>query len=318
MTKRDFLTFQDVSRAELTGLVDQAIQLKKLTRSRKCPSIMAKRVMCLVFEKSSTRTRVSFEVGMRHLGGSSLYLNQDMSQLGRGETYADTARVLSRYVDVIVMRTFSHTILQEMARHATVPVINGLSDSYHPCQVLADLVTMRERGLNLQKSVVAWVGDGNNMAHSWMEASHLLGFELRVACPDGYGVDAQIRSSLASADGITYTSDPRVAVEGAHVINTDTWFSMGQEVSENKRAAFAPFQVNQALVRMARSDAIVMHCLPAHRGEEITDEVMDGVHSVVFDQAENRLFAQMAVLELLFSKKRTPPKQKSKRRRKKS
>jgi ornithine carbamoyltransferase len=302
--KRDFLTFQDVSEGELRLLIRRAIQLKKLTRARRAPQILKGRVMCLVFEKSSTRTRVSFEVGMRHLGGSSLYLNQDMSQLGRGETYADTARVLSRYVDVIIMRTFSHTILQELAQHASIPVINGLSDSYHPCQVLADLVTMTEKKMNIDKSVVSWVGDGNNMAHSWIEAAALLGFELRIACPKGFAVDEKIRNAHAACSRISYTSDPVQAVTGSDAVNADTWFSMGQEVSEKKRAAFAPFQLNAKLMAHAKSSAIVMHCLPAHRGEEITDAVMDGAQSVVFDQAENRLFAQMAVLELLFAKKR--------------
>lgn len=303
--KRDFLTFQDVNAEELRQLIKRALRLKKLTRARHAPQILKGRVMCLVFEKSSTRTRVSFEVGMRHLGGSTIYLNQDMSQLGRGETYADTARVLSRYVDVIVMRTFSHTILQELAQHASIPVINGLSDSYHPCQVLADLVTMAEKRINIAKSVVAWVGDGNNMAHSWIEAAALLDFELRVACPKGFAVDAQISGAHAACERITYTSDPVQAVRGADAINADTWFSMGQEVSDEKRAAFRPFQLNKELLSHAKPGAVVMHCLPAHRGEEITDDVMDGKQSVIFDQAENRLYAQMAALELLFAKKRT-------------
>lgn len=299
MATKHLLSFSDTSSKTLTDLVKRALALKKLARKRRLPQSMKGRVLCLIFEKSSTRTRVSFEVGMARLGGSSIYLNQEMSQLGRGETYADTARVLSRYVDAIVMRTYAHQNLSELAIHADIPVINGLSDSFHPCQVIADLVTLVENKCDLKKTVVTWLGDGNNMAHSWMEAAAILGFELRVACPKNYGVDTGLRKKLAGAKNIIYTDDPVMAVKGTEVINADTWFSMGQEVSDAKREAFAPFQLNEKLLGKAGKDALVLHCLPAHRGEEITDEVLDGKQSVVFDQAENRLYAQMAVLEYL-------------------
>lgn len=282
-------------------LIGRALELKCLVKKNACPKILKDKTLALVFEKSSTRTRVSFEVGMFQLGGNTIYLNQDMSQLGRGESYADTARVLSRYVDLIVVRTFSHSILEEIAKYSDVPVINGLTDAFHPCQVLADLVTLTENKLDLSKMVVSYVGDGNNMAHSWMNAAHLLGFELRVACPKGYEVDKKIRAAMPKTARITYTNDPIKAVRGAQAINADTWFSMGQKVGFAKRKAFQKFQINAALLRHADPKALILHCLPAHRGEEITDDVMDGPQSVVFDQAENRLYAQMAVMELLMS-----------------
>lgn len=297
--KRDFLTLRDVSKEEIAALIRRALELKPLVKKGICPKPLKDKTLALVFEKSSTRTRVSFEVGMSLLGGHAIYLNQDMSQLGRGESYADTARVLSRYVGLIVVRTFSHAILEEIARHSDVPVINGLTDAFHPCQVLADLVTLTENQFNLSSMVVSYVGDGNNMAHSWMNAAHLLGFELRVACPKGYEVDKKIKAALPKTARILYTNDPVKAVCGAQAINADTWFSMGQKVSPAKRKAFQKFQINAALLRHAETKALVLHCLPAHRGEEITDDVMDGPRSVVFDQAENRLYAQMAIMEML-------------------
>lgn len=302
--KRDLLTLKDFSKQELLDLFDRTLELKRLDRLGQCPQPLAGKTLGLLMEKSSTRTRVSFEVGMFKLGGYTVYLNQSVSQLGRGESYADTARVLSRYVDVIVLRTFSQQHLTELAAAATVPVINGLTDSFHPCQLLADLVTIRENKKNFEKMVVSYVGDGNNMTHSWMMAAAVLGFELRVATPKGYEVDPEIKALMGNAR-IVYSHDARMAVSGCDVINTDTWFSMGQEVSDEKRNAFWPFQVNNELVKMAKKDAIVLHCLPAHRGEEITDEVLDGPQSVVFDEAENRLYAQMALLEklVLLSKK---------------
>lgn len=297
--KKDFLTLKDFTKDELTAVIGRARELKKLVKEGRCPKPLTGKVLALVFEKSSTRTRVSFEVAMYHLGGHAIYLNQSMSQLGRGETYADTSRVLSRYVNAIVFRTFSQANIEELARYADVPVINGLTDSFHPCQLLADLMTIKEKGKDLEKMTVCYVGDGNNMAHSWMMAAALLGFELRVATPEEYGVDAVIRKSLEPASNISYGTDPAWAVRGCDVINTDTWFSMGQKVSEEKRKALRPFQINEALVKRAKKDALVLHCLPAHRGEEITSAVMDGPQSVVFDEAENRTYAQMAVLERL-------------------
>jgi len=298
--KRDFLTLQSFTKDEILSTVDRAIEFKKLVKQGACPKLLSGKVLAMIFEKSSTRTRVSFEIGMQHLGGQAIYLNQNMSQIGRGETYADTARVLSRYVDVIMFRTFSQQNLKEIAGHATVPVINGLTDEFHPCQVVADLTTLKENKKDLEKMVVSYVGDGNNMTHSWMAASSLLGFELKVATPKGFEVNEDIKKSFASAN-ISYSDDANEAAMECDAINTDTWFSMGQDVSDDKRKAFWPFQVNADLVKLAKDDAIVLHCLPAHRGEEITDDVIDGKQSVVFDQAENRLYAQMAIMERLFS-----------------
>lgn len=297
--KRDFLTFNDVTSKELAGLVNSAHDFKKKIKTGKCPKPLSGKVLGLIFEKSSTRTRVSFEVAMHRLGGTSIYLNQDMSQLGRGETYADTARVLSRYLDGMVLRTYSQKSLEELASFATVPVINGLTDEHHPCQLVADLLTLKENGKDLQKCSVAYVGDGNNMAHSWMQAAKLLGFDLRIASPKGYEVADFIKKETAQCKNILLTNDPKKAVTGADAVNADTWFSMGQKVSTAKRKAFAPFQVNSALMQLAKKDGLAMHCLPAHRGEEITDDVMDGPNSVVFDEAENRLYAHMAILALL-------------------
>lgn len=297
--KRDFLKLSDFSKAELTQLVSRALELKFLVKSKKVPKILAGKTLGLVFEKSSTRTWVSFDVGMYHLGGHAVYLNQQISQIGRGESYADTARVLSRYVNGLMFRTFSQDTLSDLAKHATVPVINGLTDLHHPCQVLADLVTLKEKNKDLNTMVVSYVGDGNNMTHSWMEAAAIFGFELRVATPLGYEVDTGFRKELEARKNISLGNDPVSAVKDCEVINTDTWFSMGQEVTEEKHNAFRDFQVNANLLKNARKDALVLHCLPAHRGEEITDDVMDGKNSAVFDQAESRLYAQMALLEKL-------------------
>lgn len=297
--KRDFLTLKDVSKDELLHLIKRAHELKKLVKAGKCPKPLSGQVLGLIFEKSSTRTRVSFEVAMHHLGGYAIYLNQQISQLGRGESYADTARVLSRYMNVLLLRTYSHSAVEELARFADVPVINGLTDSFHPCQLIADLLTIFENKNDVQNQTISYVGDGNNMTHSWIQASILLGFPLRVATPKGYEIDKEIAEEAASYSHIQTSHDAVQAVEGCDAINTDTWFSMGQEVSDEKRKAFAPFQVNGELIKKAKKDAIVMHCLPAHRGEEITDEVMDGAQSVVFDEAENRLYAHMAILEFL-------------------
>lgn len=301
MTQRHFLEIPDFSKAEVLETIDRSLVLKKLVKSGDCPQLLARKTLAMVFEKSSTRTRVSFEVAMTNLGGHAIVLDQQTSQLGRGESYGDTARVLSRYVQGIMFRTFSHDRLLEFAKHATVPIINGLSDSFHPCQVLTDLVTLKEKGLDLQNMTVAYVGDGNNMAHSWMNAAFVLGFNLRIATPKDFAVDPAIKAKVEGAR-ITYHIDPIAAVKDCEAINTDTWFSMGQAVSGKKRKAFWPFQVNAALLAQAKKNALVLHCLPAHREEEITDEVIDGPQSVVFDQAENRVYAQMAVLEKLMVK----------------
>jgi ornithine carbamoyltransferase len=297
--KRDFLSFNDVTPAELKKLVARAGVFKKQVKAGKSPKLLNGKVLGLIFEKSSTRTRVSFEVAMHRLGGYAIYLNQDMSQLGRGESYADTARVLSRYLDVIVLRTYSQHSLEELAKYAGIPVINGLTDEHHPCQLVADLLTLSENGKDLRKCSVAYVGDGNNMAHSWMQAARLLGFDLRIASPKGYEVADFAKKEASRCKNILLTNDPKKAAAGADAVNADTWFSMGQKVSAAKRKAFAPFQLNAVLMDLAKKDALAMHCLPAHRGEEITDDVMDGPNSVVFDEAENRLYAHMAILELL-------------------
>lgn len=256
------------------------------------------KVLAMIFEKPSTRTRVSFEVGMYQLGGTSLYLESGSTQLGRGESIPDTARVLSRYVDAVVIRAYSHEAVEEFARFSSVPVINGLTDRFHPCQILSDLFTLQERLGGIRQLRVAYVGDGNNVANSWIEAANVLGFRLVLACPEGYYPDPGVLGKASK--NVLLERDPRKAVKGAQVVYTDVWVSMGQESEkEERKRLFAPYQVNEALLERAAPDAVVMHCLPAHRGMEITDEVMDGARSIVFDQAENRLHVQKAVLELL-------------------
>jgi ornithine carbamoyltransferase len=304
--KKDLVTIYDLTKAEIEAILHKAAGLKEMQRQGKPYQPLAGKTLAMIFEKPSTRTRVSFETGMFQLGGHALSLNPQETQLGRGEAIADTARVLSRYVDGIMIRTFAQERVEEMARFATIPVINGLSDLLHPCQILSDIFTMTEKlGHQYGGLKVAYVGDGNNMANSWINGALRLGFDLWLACPSGYETNAEILSR-AQAEGssrIILTHDPKEAVEGAHVINTDVWASMGQEGERAKRIkAFQGYQVNADLVRRARKDAIVMHCLPAHRGEEITDEVMDGTHSAVFDQAENRLHVQKAILTLLMGK----------------
>lgn len=298
--KKDFLTIADLKPDEILGIIERAIALKD---DKNCKPALNGKVLGLVFEKESTRTRISFEVAMARLGGTAIYMSPHSSQLSRGESYSDTARVLSRYLDVVVLRTFSQKHVEEFAANATMPVINGLTDLCHPCQVLADLMTIYEKKGELKKLKIAYVGDGNNMAYSWIEAALFLGLSLRVACPTGYWPEGDVVSRIPkSSSTIKLTGNPVDAVKGCDVINTDTWFSMGQEVKVNKRKAFKPFQVNKELVGHASSNAIVLHCLPAHRGEEITDEVMDGPQSVILDQAENRLYVQMALLEMLMGK----------------
>jgi ornithine carbamoyltransferase len=260
----------------------------------------------LVFEKASTRTRVSFEVAAHQLGGGAMMLSPRDTQLGRGEPIRDTARVLARYLDCLVVRTFEHEKLEEMARYADVPVVNALTDSSHPCQLLADLLTITERfgadALSKGGLQVAWIGDGNNMANSWLEACVLLGFELRIACPAGYDPDPALLARAGAKARVVRS--PAEAAQGAHVLNTDVWASMGQEQeAEERRRRFEGYIVDEALVAKARPNAIVLHCLPAHRGEEIADAVLEGPRSAVFDEAENRLHAQKALLELLLAQR---------------
>jgi len=299
MPKRDFLAIPDLSRAELLALFDLAARMKGGTyRDRPLQG----KTLAMIFAKSSTRTRVSFEVGAFELGGHALFLSSRDIQLGRGEPIRDTARVLSRYVDGIMIRTFDQAEVEELARFASVPVINGLTDLQHPCQVLADLLTVREAFGTWDGKVVAWIGDGNNMAHSWLDAAGVLGFELRLACPKGYQPHPDIVARNRSRTRVLLTDDPAEAAKGAHVVNTDVWASMGQEAEQAERArAFAGYIVDSALMRRADPGAIFLHCLPAHRGEEVTDDVIEGPQSKVWDEAENRLHVQKALMATLLS-----------------
>ena len=300
--KRDLLRVLDLSGREVLSLVSSGRAWKRRWGRGKPARPLAGKSLAMVFQKASTRTRVSFEVGMTRLGGHALFLSPADTQIGRGEPVRDTARVLSRYADGIMIRTFSHAVAEEMALSSSIPVINGLTDDHHPCQVLADLMTARERGLDLRRMRVAFVGDGNNVANSWVEAAHLLGFTLRVACPKGYEPSGKIRreaETIGKGD-VRVLRDPAEAAKGANVLYTDVWTSMGQETERRKRlASFRGYRVDADLLRAAGKGAIVMHCLPAHRGEEITDEVIEGPQSAVFDEAENRLYMQMAILEKL-------------------
>jgi ornithine carbamoyltransferase len=299
-TKRDFLAIPDFTVAELENVLRLAERMK---RGEAPERPLEGRVLAMIFEKSSTRTRVSFEVGAGQLGGRALFLSSRDIQLGRGEPIRDTARVLSRYVDMIMIRTYAHALVEELAAHATVPVINGLTDMLHPCQVMADLLTVRENhGEDLGSRRIAWVGDGNNMANSWLNAAYRFGFELRLACPDGYRPEHGIIARARTRANIVVTSDPYEAVSGADVVNTDVWASMGQESETEARAlAFAGYCVDAALMSAATPGAIFLHCLPAHRGEEVTEEVIEGPASRVFDQAENRLHVQKAIMAMLMA-----------------
>lgn len=299
MTVRHFRTLEDLSPAELAHLLDRADQLAA-ERGRH-PQPLQGRSVAILLEKASTRTRLSFEVGVHELGALPITLVARDTQLGRGEPLEDTARMLSGYVHGVVYRTFGHDRVETLCAHATIPVINGLSDSYHPCQLLADLQTVRAEKKRLEGLTVAWIGDGNNMAHSWILAAARTGLRLRIAAPEGYGPDPEVvAKGRALGAEVEVGSDPRAAALGADVVTTDVWASMGQEDEARQRAqAFAPFQVNAALMGVAAPDAIFLHCLPAHRGEEVTAEVIDGPWSRVWQEAANRLHAQKALLELL-------------------
>jgi ornithine carbamoyltransferase len=294
--KKDFLSVRDLEKVEILQLIETALRFKKL--GRKVERTLIGYTLGLIFEKSSTRTRISFEAAMFRLGGQTLFLSKGETQMARDESVSDTARVISRYLDGLAIRTYSQEMVEEMARWAGIPVINALTDRYHPCQVLSDLVTVKEKKGRIEGLKIAWVGDGNNVAHSWIDAAHVIGFELTLACPPGYHPHPDILAHVGKQ--VRVVEDPREAVEGADVVNTDVWASMGQESQRESRvAAFRGYQVNDSLVRLGKPDVIVMHCLPAHRGEEITSEVLEGQHSVVFDQAENKLHLHMALLEKL-------------------
>lgn len=297
MPKRDFLTFQDVTKAEVDALFELTKKMKAGSYREKP---LAGKTLAMIFAKSSTRTRVSFEVGAFQLGGHALFLSSRDIQIGRGEPISDTARVLSRMVNGIMIRTFSHAEALELAKWAGVPVINGLTDTHHPCQVLADVFTMVEQLGGYAGKRVAWVGDGNNMANSWLDAAALLGFELRLACPEGYEPDRAVFERASKATKVLITEEPEEAVDGADVVNTDVWASMGQEAeAEERKLAFKGYCVDADLMQQAKPSAIFLHCLPAHRGEEVTNDVIEGPRSRVFDEAENRLHAQKALLATL-------------------
>ncbi len=298
--KKDFLDLAGWSVSELKQILSLATVLKSERQPRQ-PRLAGK-TLAMIFEKASTRTRVSFEVGMYQLGGQAIFLSHHDTQLGRGEPIEDTARVLSRYVDGIMIRTFSHEDTVVLSRYATVPVINGLTDLLHPTQVLSDVFTMQERFGDVQKLKVAYVGDGNNMANSWINAAMRFGFNLQLACPDGYHPDAEIlaRARKDADSEIDVVDDPLQAVQGAQVVNTDVWASMGQEEeAESRRRVFAPYQVNEQLLAVAAADVMVLHCLPAHRGEEITASVFSRFQESIFSQAENRMYVQKALLATL-------------------
>ena len=297
-THRDFLAIPDFSRAELLALFDLAERMRRGEYQKKP---LAGKTLAMIFMKASTRTRVSFEVGTFQLGGHALFLSPRDVQLGRGEPIADTARVLSRYVDGIMIRTFAHQDVEELARYASVPVINGLTDMLHPCQILADLLTVRQYlGPDIEKKTVAWIGDGNNMANSWINAAYRFGFQLRIACPEGYEPADHLLERARKEASIILTRDPKEAIQGADVVNTDVWASMGQEGEQKKRERdFAGYTVDRGMMARAASDAIFLHCLPAHRGEEVTADVIDGPQSRVWDEAENRLHIQKAIMAVL-------------------
>ncbi|MBL0386989.1 ornithine carbamoyltransferase [Tumebacillus sp. ITR2] len=299
---RDFLDFADHSALDLQDLLSLALDLKDKHKKGIPFRPLAGKTLGMIFEKASTRTRVSFEVAMFQLGGHALFLSSSDTQLGRGEPIPDTAQVLSRYVDGLMIRTFGHENVIELARYATIPVINGLTDLHHPCQVLADILTLFEKKGTLKGRTVSYIGDGNNMANSWLVAAPKFGLNLRIATPPGYECDSAVveqAKNLAAQHGteIVLTHDPVEAVKNTDMIYTDVWASMGQEEEQAQRLAhFAAYQVNGELVKHAKPDYLFMHCLPAHRGEEVTEEVIDGPNSVIFDEAENRLHVQKAIL----------------------
>ena len=299
---RHFLALHDYSRQELDAMLTLAAELKQKQKSGVAHHLLQGKTLAMIFEKASTRTRISFEVGMYQLGGHGLFISSANSQMGRGEPIKDSARVMSRYCDGVMIRTFGQEIVDEFARYSSVPVINGLTDLFHPCQIMADLQTVIEQKGGYQGLKFAWVGDGNNMANTWIEAAAIFGFDLALACPNGYEPDRQVWD-WAQKQGtatITITEDPEEAARDADVINTDVWASMGQESEQKQREfAFQGYCVDDDLMAAAKPDSIVLHCLPAHRGEEISDSVIEGKQSVVWDEAENRLHIQKAIMATL-------------------
>lgn len=300
--KKDLLSEYDLERSDYQCIFENAQRLKRLLQEGKEYGPLKGKTLGMIFDKSSTRTRISFEVGMYQLGGVALFLSSRDTQLGRGEIIADTARIMSRYLNGVMIRTSSQMSVVEFARYATIPVINGLTDLLHPCQILSDLFTIIEKRGGYEGLKIAYVGDGNNIANSWINAAAKLPFHLDLACPDGYDPDAAIlkRGMAEAPAGVVLNRDPKEAVRDADVVYTDVWVSMGQETERGERLKkFQGYQVNQALIDLAKKDVLVMHCLPAHRGEEITAEVIDGPRSIIIDEAENRLHVQKAVMEIL-------------------
>lgn len=298
MAVKHFLSLMDLTSAELNQIILRAIELKKMHQQGKAETPLSGKTLAMIFDKSSTRTRVSFETGMYQLGGTAIFLSPRDTQLGRGEPIQDSARVLSRMVEGVMIRTFSQSVIQTFADNSKVPVINGLTDEYHPCQLLADLQTYVEHRGSISGKTVAWIGDGNNMCHSYINAAHQFDFNLNIACPKGFEPDGKLVN--LETGQIRITEDPREAVAGADLIVTDVWASMGQEEEQRTREqAFKTYQVDEKLMSLAAKDALFMHCLPAHRGEEVSAGVLEGPQSVVWDEAENRLHAQKALLEFL-------------------
>jgi len=300
--KKDLLNIYDLELADFELIWKKSKKLKKDLKEGKPHASLKGKTLGMIFDKSSTRTRISFEVGMYQLGGIALFLSSRDTQIGRGEIIADSARVMSRYLNGIMIRTFAQANVEEFARYATIPVINGLTDLLHPCEILCDLFTIKEKKGSYEGLKITYIGDGNNVANSWIEAAARLPLKLALACPEGYDPDAQImaKGMKNSKEGITLYRDPSTAAKNADILYTDVWASMGKESeNEERKKIFSNYQINKRLLSEAKKDVIVMHCLPAHRGEEISADVIDGPHSVVIDQAENRLHVQKAILEIL-------------------
>lgn len=297
---RHFLTLADINRAELQQIITRAIELKAMLRAGKAPELLNNKVLAMIFEKNSTRTRVSFESGVAKLGGHAIFLSTKDSQLGRGEPIEDSARCIASMVDMVMIRTYAHDTVERFAEYSRVPVINGLTDEYHPCQLLADIQTYVEQRGSLAGKTVAWVGDGNNMCNSYIQAAELCDFELRIATPKGFEPEDEFVAPYQNR--VTLTNDPRAAVAGADLVVTDTWASMGQEDEKKQREKiFSGYQVNKELMSFAKTDALFMHCLPAYRGKEVSAEILDAPDAVVWEEAENRMHAQNALMEFLFN-----------------
>jgi ornithine carbamoyltransferase len=300
--KRDFTRLLDITEAEGRHLLERARVLKKLRRNKEEYKPLKDAALGMIFEKASTRTRISFEIGIKELGGYGIFLSAAETQMGRGEPVKDTARVLSRYLNAIMIRTFLQETVEELARWATIPVINGLSDLYHPCQILSDLLTIEEFKGDINSVKIAYIGDGNNIANSWLEAAILFGLDFALATPEGYQPERELLERARRTGHFFYSTDPFEAAEGADVVNTDVWVSMGQEREQaERRRAFATYRLDETLMGHAKDDAIVMHCLPAHRSEEISEGVFEKFQHVIFEQAENRLHGQKALLEWLLT-----------------